>query len=65
MMTKKDYIAIADIIRKDVIGPDYLDVYQIERFGPQMFLDSLCGYLKRDNPNFDKNKFLEACGIKG
>jgi|TARA_B100000424_G_C22860010_1_gene458382 hypothetical protein len=48
MMTKKDYIAIAKIINK---------------FGKveHMLLLKMCEYFKKDNPNFDADKFIEAC----
>jgi hypothetical protein len=47
-MTKKDYIAIAKIINK---------------FGKieHMLLLKMCEYFKKDNPNFDADKFIEAC----
>ena len=44
-MTKKDYMAIAKIINK---------------FGKveHMLLLKMCEYFKKDNPNFDADKFL-------
>ena len=46
MMTKKDYIAIATILNK------YSDA-------EHMILLKLCEYFKKDNPNFDADKFLD------
>ena len=48
IMKKKDYIAIAKIINK---------------FGKveHMLLLKMCEYFKKDNPNFDADKFIEAC----
>ena len=48
MMTKKDYIAIAKIINK---------------FGKieHMLLLKMCEYFKKNNQNFDADKFIEAC----
>ena len=48
MMTKRDYIAIAKIINK---------------FGKieHMLLLKMCEYFKKNNPNFDADKFIEAC----
>jgi len=46
MMTKKDYIAIATILNK------YSDA-------EYMILLKLCEYFKKDNPNFDADKFLD------
>ena len=49
MMTKKDYIAIAKIINK---------------FGrvEHMLLLKMCEYFKKDNPNFDADKFIDMVG---
>ena len=46
IMTKKDYIAIADIINK------YRDK-------EHMLLLKLCELFKKDNKNFDADKFLD------
>ena len=46
MATKKDYIAIATILNK------YSDA-------EHMILLKLCEYFKKDNPNFDADKFLD------
>ena len=46
MMTKKDYIAIATILNK------YSDA-------EHMILLKLCEYFKKDNPNFNADKFLD------
>ena len=48
IMTKKDYIAIADIINK------YRDK-------EHMLLLKLCELFKKDNENFDADKFIKAC----
>ena len=47
MMTKKDYIAIATILNK------YSDA-------EHMILLKLCEYFRKDNPNFDADKFLDV-----
>ena len=46
MMTKKDYIAIATILNK------YSDA-------EHMILLKLFEYFRKDNPNFDADKFLD------
>ena len=46
LMTKKDYIAIATILNK------YSDA-------EHMILLKLCEYFRKDNPNFDADKFLD------
>ena len=45
-MTKKNYIAIATILNK------YSN-------GEYMILLKLCKYFKKDNPNFNADKFIE------
>ena len=48
MMTKKDYIAIATILNK------YSNA-------EHMILLKLCELFKKDNKNFDADKFIKAC----
>ena len=64
-MTKKDYIAIADIFHQHMtITQDYeignvtIGAMQEE---PNSFhiLNDLMQYMKQDNPRFNKTKFLE------
>jgi hypothetical protein len=59
MMNKRHYEAIAEIIK---------DIPMIVKDGEYFILredlvNYLCVYLKRDNPLFDKKKFMEACGV--
>lgn len=49
-MSKKHYKELAEIIRTTD--------------NKREFINSLCSFLKRDNSNFDKQRFLDACGIK-
>ena len=48
MMTKQNYIAIATILNK------YSDA-------EHMILLKLCELFKKDNENFDSDKFIKAC----
>ena len=48
IMTKKDYIAIAKILNK-------------YRYDEHMILLKLCELFKKDNENFDSDKFIKAC----
>ena len=48
MMTKKDYIAIAKILK------EYGDK-------EHMLLLKFCELFKKDNPEFDSNEFIDAC----
>ena len=54
MMTRKDYIATADILSsfKDLIGDEFTFHDLVDEFG-SMF--------EADNPRFDSTKFFEAC----
>lgn len=52
-MTRKDYIQLA----KDIA----IDLKQPPEKQANAIMDSLCAALKRDKPNFDKQRFIEAC----
>ena len=52
-MTKKDYKAIAEIIKKEVAMGGHLIHYW-------NLAQSLCSYFKKDNPKFDADKFMSA-----
>lgn len=48
MMTKKDYVRAAEIIRRD-----YMSDANVVRAFVDFFVD--------DNPRFDEERFIEAC----
>lgn len=50
-MTRKDYIAAADMLRNLKVG-------KIPR---QEITEFLCNMFAADNPRFDKVRFLDAC----
>jgi hypothetical protein len=55
MMTRKDYVAVADILkeyRQSMYAEDYHDL--VMDFGKMM---------KLDNDRFDLSRFMIACGI--
>jgi hypothetical protein len=55
-MTKKDYIALAKIIKDNTM------IHTIHQpFNKTGFMEDLCQYLKSDNPLFNETKFREAC----
>mgnify|MGYP001581387785 FL=1 len=59
-MTRKDYIVIARAIARACtrpINPDQLS-------GVVHCADALADELKRDNPRFDRGRFLKACGVR-
>lgn len=64
-MTKKDYELIAWAVKRSGIIPDKNRVRQQGRESMRRLIaNDLAGSLYGDNPKFDKNKFLKACGIE-
>jgi hypothetical protein len=60
-MTKKDYIALAKIIKSNgTMANLRRGITHVITTGT--FMNSLCEYLKNDNSNFDEVKFREATG---
>lgn len=56
-MTKKNYILIANVIRGYSVSDHNLQV-------AKPLAENLAYELEQDNPAFDRNKFLTACGIE-
>lgn len=52
-MTRKDYVAIADII--DGARDQGLTLEEVA--------EKLADTMEKDNPRFDRARFLEACGF--
>ena len=59
-MTKKDYIRLAGILLESKLN-DQEGIH----FNGDKLVSRLCGILKEDNPNFNKEKFLQAAGLGG
>lgn len=57
MLTKKHFKSIAELINKHTAKSYQIIVINKE----SEFLKELCEYFKTLNPNFDDNKFMEAC----
>lgn len=57
-MTKKDYELIAIVI-SDL--PSFVEVTEV---GHERIALRFAGALKSKNPKFNRNKFLQACGVK-
>ena len=58
MMTRKDYVATADILEtlvSIVSGDNFSDVLDA--------VDAFADMFAKDNPRFDRKRFVEACGI--
>lgn len=65
MLMKKDFKAIAEIVKDDTIKIDgdclIYDNYQV--IPRDMLVESLADYFATQNPNFDRKRFLGACGL--
>jgi len=55
MTSRRDYIAVSDLIRK--FKP------AIDETSLRNFANDLADYFASDNERFDREKFLSACGI--
>jgi hypothetical protein len=58
-MTKKDYIAIAEVIRNARFSDDDGD-YPSDR---RSLAGAIADVMAADNPRFDRDRFLTACGV--
>lgn len=56
MVTKKDFKAIAGIIKENSCWA--------EDFYPEYIAKALADYFEQENLRFDRQKFLDACGLK-
>lgn len=57
-MTRKDYVLLADAIKAVADSIDYP-----ERLGAQLAANEIAHRLQRDNPRFDRERFLKAAGL--
>ena len=57
-MTKKDYIAIADAIKSNSHRVCTEEQQYETLLFRKPFILSLCEFFIKDNPSFDKNKFI-------
>ncbi len=58
-MTRKDYVLIAKVFA-DIVD----DFGQGEAVQPSLIAEELADALAKDNPQFDRERFLTACGVK-
>lgn len=61
-MTKKDYDIIAAAIREALVAWNGEDD-GAKRIGVQTAANRISRRLREANPRFDRNQFLEACGL--
>ena len=66
MLTCKDYRAIAEIIVKQTICPWEDDPYIIgvAKDVARVYAQGLADYFATDDPRFNRQKFLKACGLR-
>jgi hypothetical protein len=64
-MTRKDYILIADAIRETLAtDPEFGLVWpDRERAAVGLVAHRIAHQLRRDNPRFDMDRFIDACGL--
>ena len=61
-MTRKDYVLIADAIKTQIeLSTKYEE--EESRAGAQNIAYDLAWKLSEDNPRFDRDRFLVACGV--
>ena len=56
MMTRKDYVETAQILK------DHDDL--VEDIILHSIAQDFANYFKKDNPRFDENRFFIACGLE-
>jgi len=57
-MTKNHFEAVAEIIRGHIDTNFTHGVHLVQRD----LINDLADYFKKENPKFDKKKFIKACG---
>ena len=60
-VTKKHFEAIAEIMKTRL--DNITDIAM--QYGIEMVSDDLANYFEKQNPQFDRIRFLKACGVKG
>jgi hypothetical protein len=67
-MTKKDYIKFAEMFKEELYSldsppfgePNYQAIASVSHLARQS-----ADIFAEDNPNFNRSKFLKACGLEG
>ncbi len=62
MITRQHYKAIAEIIKETPVDIDTDTTTTVERFRSEISR-KLAVYFTNDNPRFDYEKFMAACGL--
>lgn len=62
MFTRKNYRAIAEIIKSATQDSPVGGIYRVGRWDAgEDIANDLANFFQQDNPNFDRQKFLDAC----
>mgnify|MGYP003353923047 CR=1 FL=1 len=59
MMTRKDYVKVAEILN-NFLGDANEYPALVDNFD-ELLVEPFIKFFENDNPNFDANKFWEAC----
>lgn len=60
-MTRKDYVAIAKVVKSEVNHWDDKQPQVLSAI--TSIADGLSSVFRADNLNYDRNRFLDACGL--
>lgn len=63
-MTKKDYIAIAQVIKQSNRETGDAKANQVRAHLLACVAQDLGDVMERNNPRFDRARFLSACGVE-
>lgn len=63
MLSRKDYKVIAEIIKTSRREEGTTTMLSTEWVGPRNIATRLADYFAQDNPRFDRDQFLAACGL--
>lgn len=62
-MTRKHFIAIANIVRDLIIDAPAAGFDEGHTAGVEELARNMADYFVTENPNFDRARFLKACGL--
>lgn len=62
-MTRQDFKLIAEVL-KDSLPYEDSNSIEAERGYHEMICNAFADRLSSTNPNFDRTRFLKACGVK-
>lgn len=63
-MTKKDYIKFAQMLKREQPATLYsIDESDVTTVTWQCIVESTADIFAEDNPRFDRERFLRACGL--